>query len=672
MNARREGIDFSTQSSFSSVPYSNYDPALQRLQDHPNFTASVLVTVSSVYLILNYLGLLPFSLARIVWNLVVRLTPSRLVAALDATQPDSADSSLSSSSSSMSFEAKSEAMRRILGLDNGFLSALLPHASTFPGFSTSLLSGKDNLPPGLGNWDNSCYQNSIIQGLASLHSLEDFLDKNLEDLGQRSSFSTHQALKEIIERLNSAESYGQRLWTPPDLKSMSSWQQQDAQEYFAKMVDQLDLEVRQATRRQTRNLGLKMAGPQEHVIGTDEGSPLVQVERTRDLRSATEPQLVENPLEGLLAQRVGCIQCGWTEGLSLIPFNCLTVPLGPKFEYDIRECLHQYMHLEPIEGVECAKCTLLRTRTQLLNLLAQVDGESEASQTGPGSQTVSDALRKSAQERLGAVDEALEEEDFAEKTLSEKCHIPSKNRVSSTKSRQAVIARPPKCLVVHINRSMFDEMTGMLRKNYAAVKFPTTMDLSEWCLGGVSQDPAHRDIEQWGTDPRVSMLSRGRGDDSSSRFYELRAVVTHYGRHENGHYICYRKYPTEVFPAHVPEAVLEADGDKEKSERWYRLSDEDVQMVSEASVLSQGGAFMLFYEAVEPSSSWKADSDELASQAGDISHSSISSRRPSDSVSATSATGDSVSDVSQAPSVAASLPVDLHNEKPPLGLKVDL
>ncbi|RAL14543.1 ubiquitin-specific protease UBP1 [Aspergillus homomorphus CBS 101889] len=667
MNARREGVGFSTQSPFSSVHYSNYDTAFQHLQGHPSFSVGVLVTVVSGYLILSYLGLVPFSLVRFVWNLVVRFTPSRLVAALDSPRTVSADDS---PSAPMTFEAKSEAMRRIFGLDNGIFSALLPHASAFPGFGTSLLSGKDNHPPGLGNWDNSCYQNSIIQGLASLHSLEDFLERNLEQLGQRSSFSTHQALKEIIERLNSAESYGQRLWTPPDLKSMSSWQQQDAQEYFAKVVDQLDLEMRQATRRQTRNLGLKMAGPQEHVIGTDGVSE--PTDRAVDLRpAASETQLVANPLEGLLAQRVGCIQCGWTEGLSLIPFNCLTVPLGPKFEYDIRECLHHYMHLEPIEGVECAKCTLQRTRAQLLNLLTQIEEETKTTRSSPQSATVADALCKSARERLQAVDEALAEEDFAEKTLSEKCHIPSKNRVSTTKSRQAVIARPPRCLVVHINRSMFDEMTGMLRKNYAAVKFPKTMDLNEWCLGGLSSNQANKDIEQWGTDPRISMLSQIRGDDSSSRLYELRAVVTHYGRHENGHYICYRKYPTEAFPAHVPEAVLEADGDKEKPERWYRLSDEDVQMVSEVNVMSQGGAFMLFYEAVEPGFSWGMDSDELASQEGESTPSSTSSN-PSDGMSATSAaTGDTVSDVSQATSVAASLPVEPLGEKSAVVSDVD-
>jgi ubiquitin carboxyl-terminal hydrolase 1 len=207
-------------------------------------------------------------------------------------------------------------------------------------------------------------------------------------------------------------------------------------------------------------------------------------------------------------------------------------------------------------------------------------------------------------------------------------------------------------LVIHINRSVFDEHTGMLRKNYAAVKFPKDLDLSEWCLGGSNQDTVEQKIENWGTDPRVSMLSPpGAARDMFGRRYELRAVVTHYGRHENGHYICYRKYPVDAFPAQVPEAVLEADGEKEKSERWYRLSDEDVQMVSEENVFSQGGAFMLFYEAVTPS----PRSSDLELNGVDNSVSTSSSTSPEDMSSITSTATDrsTGSDTSRATSVSA-------------------
>lgn len=647
MNARRGGIDILTQSPWNPASHSHYDTVIQHLQNNSSL-AYILVTVISVYFILNHFRSVPVSLVRIIWDILVYLTPSRIVTALDpqATKSDSAETS------SMSFSGKSEAMQRILGLDtSSSFSSLFPRSTTLSGLGTAILGNKDTVPPGLGNWDNSCYQNSIIQGLASLRSLDEFLERNIELLGEKGLLSTHQALRDIIERLNSASCYGQRLWTPADLKSMSSWQQQDAQEYFAKVVDQVDYEVHQATKRQTRNLGLKMAGPQEHVIGS--GSLLGQRDGAPAASEPHEPPSFRNPLEGLLAQRVGCMKCGWTEGLSLIPFNCLTVPLGASYEYDVRDCLHDYMNLEPIEGVECAKCTLLHAQDQLRNLLQQIEDDKGLSNT-PDSPKLSDALRNSAQERLTAVQEALEEEDFAEKTLSKKCHIPAKNRVCSTKSRQAVIARPPQCLSIHVNRSVFDEMTGMLRKNYAAVRFPKMLDLNEWCLGKQSTASADMHAEQWDTDPRESMLPPAdKVTDSFGRQYELRAVVTHYGRHENGHYICYRKYSTETFPVQVPESVLEADGDKEKAERWYRLSDEDVQMVSESNVMNQGGVFMLFYEAVNADSSEPTDPDEL--NATEVEESASPEDMSTRSTRSTATEG-SISGTSRATSVSAPEP----------------
>ncbi|EAW13216.1 ubiquitin-specific protease UBP1 [Aspergillus clavatus NRRL 1] len=656
MNARRGGYDILTQSPFYDHRNSQHETLLERLQNSTLITYG-LATVLVIYFILNYTGVAPSSIPQALWNLVVHLTPSRIVVVLDSktTNPDSTDQNLHS----MSFQAKSEAMQRILGLNHSSFAAFLPRSNTFSGFGTALLGNKDSLPPGLGNWDNSCYQNSIIQGLASLDSLEEFLGRNIQDLGEKGPLSTHAALKTIIERLNSADNHSQRLWTPADLKSMSSWQQQDAQEYFAKVVGQIDQEVQQATKRQTNNLGLKMAGPGEHIVGSGALSRTLDDVQDSLSRRNHPPR---NPLEGLLAQRVGCMKCGWTEGLSLIPFNCLTLPLGVKYEYDLRDCLDQYMHLEPIEGVECAKCTLLRAKDQLGNLLKQIEDDAKL-QSGTESPNMSNALQTSAQERLRAVEEALEEDDFAEKTLTKKCHIPTKSRVTSIKSRQAVIARTPNCLVIHINRSVFDENTGMLRKNHAAVRFPNVLDLNEWCLGKKSSACDQKDTEQWDTDPRESMLPEAGSTASvSGRLFQLQAVVTHYGRHENGHYICYRKYSSKTFPTHVPDTVVEADGEKEKSERWFRLSDDDVQMVSEASVMSQGGVFMLFYEMIDRLPSEHTEMEHLYAAEGEETE-SISSFVASEDMSTTSTITEGSCDTSPATSVSASARAETPFEK---------
>ncbi|KAJ5832458.1 hypothetical protein N7474_000769 [Penicillium riverlandense] len=647
MNARAEGSDiFSTSPIHYASRNSHYDTAVTILQNN-QVLAYTLAAILAAYLVLDHFGFAPISVIHAAWNSLVVITPARLVVALDPgmAKSDHDDGDGASNAAQMTFQTKSEAMQRIFGLDNTSSFPFFPRPRSLSGLGTALLgNNKDAFPPGLGNWDNSCYQNSIIQGLASLRSLSAFLGRNVDTLAETGSLSTHQALRGIIDRLNSASNDGRKLWIPPDLKSMSSWQQQDAQEYFSKVVDQIDIEIRKASKGQTKNMGLKIAGREENVV-RDTSLDLEAVDEEDALPTPTiEKSSFRNPLEGLLAQRVGCMKCGWTEGLSLIPFNCLTVPLGGKFEYDVRECLGQYMVLEPIEGVECAKCTLLRSQEQLRSLLGGIEEDQNASLSSDSVQ-LNDAVKKSAEERLAAVNEALEENDFAEKTLANKCRIPSKSRVSTTKSRQAVIARTPKCLVIHMNRSLFDEMTGMLKKNYAAVKFPKTLDLSDWCLG--AQVSEQESLEQWDMNPAESMLPQpGEAVQiTTSPQYELRAIITHYGRHENGHYICYRKYPTAVFPAQPPDEVLQVEGDKEKAEHWYRLSDEDVQMVSEAHVMSQGGAFMLFYEAIDESP--LAHSNHVQSKTAE----SVSNSTMSENLSAASTVTDADSSTSRATTV---------------------
>lgn len=620
------------------------------LQNHQTL-AYALVGLLSIYLLADHFGFAPVSLIQFLWNFLVYIVPARILVALDSRMsPSDSDPS---NPSQMTFHAKSESMQRILGLDNASFPSF-PRPRSLSGIGNVFLgNSRDAIPSGLGNWDNSCYQNSTIQGLASLKSLSNFLRRNVVELSEKGSLSTHEALQGIIDLLNSTSNSGNKLWIPAELKSMSSWQQQDAQEYFSKLVDQIDIEIRQASKGQTKNMGLKVTGPEENILGGNQHDSAAN-EDDSVASSVTEAASYHNPLEGLLAQRVGCTKCGWTEGLSLIPFNCLTVPLGPKSDYDMDECLDHYTALEEIEGVECAKCTLLRAQQQLRNLLGDFAEEHGTSER-PESPGLSDAVRTSAQTRLEAVNAALEADDFAEKTLTDKCHIPSKNRVTSTKSRQAVIARAPKSLVVHINRSLFDEMTGTLKKNYAGVNFPKVMNLNQWCIGIRAPEESGDSRERWITDPSQSMLPHvGEVVDTPSRQYELRAIITHYGRHENGHYICYRKYPTAVFPAAVPDEVLQAEGDKEKPERWYRLSDDDVQMVSEGHVMSQGGVFMLFYEVIEDNAHEHSETSIGPEAVQYEPADSVSNFTMSEDMSATSTIADADSNTSRATSVSAS------------------
>ena len=490
--------------------------------------------------------------------------------------------------------SKSNAMRRILGLDSAGIMTTIQRTRTISNVGSVFKARPSNSLPGLGNWDNSCYQNSVLQGLAALKSLPEFLGQ----ITPEASGPTKKALNETIARLNDPANMGKTFWTPAELKSMSSWQQQDAQEYFSKISDELEKDTAKATKKRLGSDGLEtLLSPERRITWTRSPetatSSIASSEDTAhvgELPDEVASLIVRNPLEGLLAQRVGCQQCGYVEGLSLVPFNCLTVPLGRQWMYDVRSCLDEYTALEPINGVECAKCTLLRAKQQMEALLSKIypdTGEGESAQD-EGTK----AFRLSLRERLSTITQAVEEEDFSDQVLK-KCQIPSNNRVSTTKTRQAVIARNPRSLVVHVNRSNFDEFTGVQSKNSATVRFPQQLDLAPWCLGhDPTSDNKDDGVEIWNVDPSKSMLSNEDSNEEldSGRMYELRAVITHYGRHENVHYICYRRSPYS--------SKDDDNKNVENSTPWWRLSDEDVTEVDEDTVLAQGGVFMLFYEHV--------------------------------------------------------------------------
>ncbi|KAL8930063.1 MAG: hypothetical protein Q9172_000148 [Xanthocarpia lactea] len=577
----------------------------KELETRAQYTSSSTVITALLLIVLAY-QLLPrpdYSVPELLWNFAIYATPTRFLHALEAkfVPPSMVQARQSTEPSEpMTHTLKSQTVRRMLGLDSSGILGRFQRAKNLPTVGTMLQSTSSQKPPGLGNWDNSCYQNSVIQGLASLPSFGAFLDG--APPGHPTS-STRAALKDIIEKLKDHSNLGAMFWTPAQLKSMSSWQQQDAQEYFSKLMDEVDKEYIQKSSGRASHAGL--AALQTPTLGWAE-SAAAGVSGIKELQSSTPKQnqalrrlpdefcsvIARNPLEGLLAQRVGCLKCGYVEGLSLIPFNCLTLPLGKQWLYDIRSCLDDYTTLEPIDGVDCAKCTLLQGKTQLEKLRDRFPDDS-----GRGLQSsaslVSKTLTASVEERLNAVTEALDNQDFSDNTVLKKCQISQKARVFSTKTRQAVIARAPKTLAIHINRSVFNERTGVLSKNHAHVRFPLRFSLAPWCLGGRLTDAESGEIsERWNINPAESMLGDDDLDeaDNDSQTYELRAALTHYGRHENGHYICYRR--------HEPETEVPSGTGKNEVSSWWRFSDEDVSAVSQDDVLAQGDVFMLFYERI--------------------------------------------------------------------------
>lgn len=529
--------------------------------------------------------------------------------------------------------AKSDVLRNILRADQAAGIVASVSQAGRRTFSSKLgFKGDTGQPAGLGNWDNSCFQNSILQGLASLKHLPRYLGglNPAERSPQQDQSTTAGSLRAFIAELNDSSNNGKTLFTPGVLKNMSTIQQQDAQEYFSKLLDQIDKDIEKGAKAACKVPGYETDPSKDDAAASQHSDDSGYQSLPTLSKAGSELMTIRNPLEGLSAQRVACTACGHSEGLSMIPFNCLTLNFeGGVPHYDLFGLLDNLVQLESIEGVECVKCTLLHYQK----------GLQQMAKTLPA-----------AAARLKVIEEALEEDEFDDKIVK-KLKIPDNKMVSSTKTKQVVIGRPPPSLVMHMNRSVFDPTTFRSYKNLAAVQFPLTLDLGPWCIGsaeGVLMSGEARknsagsqitepsvDREQWVLDAEASMVA---GDAHPSRIsgplYELRAVVTHYGRHENGHYVCYRKHPWRTSQDQTSSKVegeadqpprLAGDGSKDNStldgatnaadaevelygededpgSQWWRLSDETVTKVREQDVLSQGGVFMLFYDCVDPNS----------------------------------------------------------------------
>lgn len=209
---------------------------------------------------------------------------------------------------------------------------------------------------GLYNQGNTCYQNSVLQAMASLRSWRRHLDAvtctQSEDGEPR--LVVVAALQGVMRALNT---FGKPLYVPEPLSGgteRGAWiynEQQDAQEFFQKMTAGVEREVGrlwEGMRMGRRGLGLGEAvrglsigedgvedkkGEKEEE-GSSEGKEEKERGRERVPRDAAEhvrrwvkPEELQNPFQGSLAQRVGCLMCGYVEAIRLQSFTSLSLSL---------------------------------------------------------------------------------------------------------------------------------------------------------------------------------------------------------------------------------------------------------------------------------------------------------------------------------------------------------
>lgn len=442
------------------------------------------------------------------------------------------------------------------------------------------------------------------------------------------------ALNTLFSKLNG--SYGSRskeFSTKPLLNKMpngpkqnffTGYNQEDAQEFYQLVIDLLENEYKKVhspkgtsekskgTENQVKYLRSKDIN--KLISGCDKlGSlgnvyiPANQVDPNINEEDIYMPLNLITPVDGISVERIGCLTCGEVGGMrySVNSGLSLNLPFSNSYysNYSLYGLLDSWATPEIIEDVNCNRCGLIQTKDFL-------DEQINLSNI--------DKIKEQFKERLEKVQLELNK-PYIKDEIFDKLTIKQMIR-KTKKSKQILLSRPPPLLSIHINRSVFDPNTYRIAKNSSNVDFPAVLDLNRYVAepNDINLDARkpfrkqdERNIEEDNTSTNISSSiesspgSRNLSDqddlDTSSEskdnssystkntdieevmtehpqnpnlLYKLKAVISHFGTHNYGHYICYRKLRGT----------------------WWRISDETVYATTEEEVLNCQGTFMLFYE----------------------------------------------------------------------------
>lgn len=350
---------------------------------------------------------------------------------------------------------------------------------------------------GLLNEGNTCFMNSVLQSLASSEELISFLNETILDGkedGKNVKFSI--ALLDLLNKLDGK--YGrERAWfeTTKLLKTMSNgpnkniilgYDQEDAQEFFQQILLDLEKDVKLVNDIEKDE---EKENKQKHIAESElPDDALLNQDNLQTVGTVyiptdqIEPNLVESeklkhytpfklitPLDGTTVERVGCLSCGENGGIRYSVFSGLSLNLPSEnigATLKLSELLNEWSKPEIIEGVDCNRCGLNAVREHLQHQL-------ESSSSLP--EKLTDAIK----DRISKLDEVLakpviDDDDY------KRLHTENMVRKCS-KSKQILMSRPPPLLSIHINRSVFDPQTFMIRKNNSRVLFKPRINLGPWC-----------------------------------------------------------------------------------------------------------------------------------------------------------------------------------------------
>ncbi|KAF9463073.1 hypothetical protein BDZ94DRAFT_1236467 [Collybia nuda] len=467
----------------------------------------------------------------------------------------------------------------------------------------------DGYYPGLVNISGTyCFMNSTIQALASVSYLQPHIDAihaKAEALDVPSPVID--TLQELFRKLNNPRSSYTAIRPYEIIDALSnqaegrtntllySREHQDAQELFQLLSECIKNEIAAVDKEGYRDRGL---------------GGLSQA-------SETNREIGKNVFDGLTANRRSCVVCGYTEAVMHFALDNWQLAV-PRMAASCRleDCLEDYTSLEILKDCICRKCSMFATHRRLLHDVKALEEATrpEAKPSASKKRRLKEVIRMEKRVKA-AIEEGRIEDDLPD--------VRMEKVISKNSTKQAMIARPPAVLALHINRSVhFGQYAS---KNNVRLIFPEVLDLTPFTTSGsLSTIPTSAISTPAPALPRSTTPTPATYANPRV-IYRLSAVVCHYGQHSFGHYICYRRKPRSpsitdpkkrwappklvdplrieddgfnngMGPRYVWEDEVQEDG-RRPGKGWLRVSDDAVRECGIESVLQEGsGAFMLYYE----------------------------------------------------------------------------